>query len=100
MNFIINRWILGYASLKFSGAIAFANQLDGNPLMAIRHLYSETLRNGARTNLRYDTKKVDVSDWDFYKTPDLTNPIALRSEERHVGKECVSTCRSRWSPYH
>src|SRR3546814_15687969 len=25
---------------------------------------------------------------------------ALSSEERRVGKECVSTCRSRWSPYH
>src|SRR3546814_7675972 len=25
---------------------------------------------------------------------------ARRSEERRVGKECVSTCRSRWSPYH
>src|SRR3546814_11088698 len=25
---------------------------------------------------------------------------AIRSEERRVGKECVSTCRSRWSPYH
>src|SRR3546814_13762773 len=27
----------------------------------------------------------------------VVNP---RSEERRVGKECVSTCRSRWSPYH
>src|SRR3546814_13976280 len=26
--------------------------------------------------------------------------FAVRSEERRVGKECVSTCRSRWSPYH
>src|SRR3546814_3170037 len=26
--------------------------------------------------------------------------FGLRSEERRVGKECVSTCRSRWSPYH
>src|SRR3546814_15607985 len=26
--------------------------------------------------------------------------IGHRSEERRVGKECVSTCRSRWSPYH
>src|SRR3546814_11238737 len=26
--------------------------------------------------------------------------LAERSEERRVGKECVSTCRSRWSPYH
>src|SRR3546814_6349252 len=25
---------------------------------------------------------------------------AFRSEERRVGKECVRTCRSRWSPYH
>src|SRR3546814_5811325 len=27
-------------------------------------------------------------------------PAPTRSEERLVGKECVSTCRSRWSPYH
>src|SRR3546814_1709433 len=26
--------------------------------------------------------------------------VQQRSEERRVGKECVSTCRSRWSPYH
>src|SRR3546814_9851837 len=26
--------------------------------------------------------------------------MRIRSEERRVGKECVSTCRSRWSPYH
>src|SRR3546814_3414692 len=26
--------------------------------------------------------------------------LHVRSEERRVGKECVSTCRSRWSPYH
>src|SRR3546814_14147727 len=26
--------------------------------------------------------------------------VCERSEERRVGKECVSTCRSRWSPYH
>src|SRR3546814_15139360 len=27
-------------------------------------------------------------------------PVIARSEERRVGKECVSTCRARWSPYH
>src|SRR3546814_13991650 len=35
---------------------------------------------------------------------DGARPVAYlncrRSEERRVGKECVSTCRSRWSPYH
>src|SRR3546814_9416772 len=30
----------------------------------------------------------------------VTEEVAPRSEERRVGKECVSTCRSRWSPYH
>src|SRR3546814_16381653 len=28
------------------------------------------------------------------------NGSGMRSEERRVGKECVSTCRSRWSPFH
>src|SRR3546814_2614381 len=28
------------------------------------------------------------------------NHHRTRSEERRAGKECVSTCRSRWSPYH
>src|SRR3546814_5202366 len=37
---------------------------------------------------------MDVEDIeDFFNLPH-------RSEERRVGKECVSTCRSRWSPYH
>src|SRR3546814_12380919 len=30
----------------------------------------------------------------------LAGIAEYRSEERRVGKECVSTCRSRWSPYH
>src|SRR3546814_15109070 len=30
----------------------------------------------------------------------LASSLAFRSEERRVGKACVSTCRSRWSPYH
>src|SRR3546814_19618293 len=33
------------------------------------------------------------------RLPSSAEPV-VRSEERRVGKECVSTCRSRWSPYH
>src|SRR3546814_8337622 len=29
-----------------------------------------------------------------------TRGVGVRSEERRVGNECVSTCRYRWSPYH
>src|SRR3546814_7294181 len=41
----------------------------------------------------------------FIRAPAVVNIAHLfakyaRSEERRVGKECVSTCRSRWSPYH
>src|SRR3546814_14471515 len=41
----------------------------------------------------------------FARAPDIWLDPAIglkvrRSEERRVGKECVSTCRSRWSPYH
>src|SRR3546814_11140795 len=42
--------------------------------------------------------------WRFSPLPDCATVIRLgadfpyRSEERRVGKECVSTCRSRWSP--
>src|SRR3546814_19545178 len=35
--------------------------------------------------------------FDFLRTE---NPKRSRSEERRVGKECVRTCRSRWSAYH
>ena len=31
---------------------------------------------------------------------DISNFRLIRSEERRVGKECASMCRSRWSPYH
>src|SRR3546814_13493750 len=36
----------------------------------------------------------------FYLRVLRLSAVRFRSEERRVGKECVSTCRSRWSPYH
>src|SRR3546814_18799019 len=54
-------------------------------------------------------KRIVVRDWSISMpvTADWTALAKLRdglrsnrSEERRVGKECVSTCRSRWSPYH
>src|SRR3546814_5073314 len=35
-----------------------------------------------------------------YADHGMIHAAETRSEERRVGKECVSTCRSRWSPYH
>src|SRR3546814_11839257 len=42
-------------------------------------------------------RQAPALDGDFTTESAVT---ALRSEERRVGKEGVSTCRSRWSPYH
>src|SRR3546814_14288653 len=38
--------------------------------------------------------------WGTILEPVILAAASERSEERRVGKECVSTCRSRWSPYH
>src|SRR3546814_4275120 len=49
---------------------------------------------------RYNTNRdlLDrIAGLPFYQ---LIKDISDRSEERRVGKECVSTCRSRWSPDH
>src|SRR3546814_3200178 len=43
---------------------------------------------------------VSIGDWGRPVHRGQRLPEAGRSEERRVGKECVSTCRSRWSPYH
>src|SRR3546814_15753706 len=43
---------------------------------------------------RPEGRAIDLTKSNFKKV------TAFRSEERRVGKECVSTCRSRWSPYH
>src|SRR3546814_19070297 len=69
--------------------------------------------DGGRT---YQDRSFDGSPWRQRNEPDptkinyatqfwcTTDPVvyfsaAGRSEERRIGKECVSTCRSRWSPY-
>src|SRR3546814_14445020 len=49
-----------------------------------------------------------TNDWQVRLLPSPTDDavqynagiVTERSEERRVGKACVSTCRSRWSPYH
>src|SRR3546814_11756086 len=59
---------------------------------------SEATRQSFRQRIReghLDDSEVEIEVAD---TPSMN--FELRSEERRVGKECVSTCRSRWSPYH
>src|SRR3546814_14860975 len=46
------------------------------------------------------SSSIDVSGGTLAGLSGGTLNLRARSEERRVGQECVSTCRSRWSPYH
>src|SRR3546814_1288610 len=66
---------------------------------------SSDLENSRRSdheqNLRLQPRPTSVLLQDQAATSAVNERISKgRSEERRVGKECVSTCRSRWSPYH
>src|SRR3546814_14852511 len=56
----------------------------GDPVIMLEEPIPATRRALERAGMR-------IGDIDLYE---------VRSDERRVGKECVSTCRSRWSPYH
>src|SRR3546814_5519822 len=58
---------------------------------------AERLRR--RFPVRCETVGDDVTE-SHRKHEQRADQDRRRSEERRVGKECVSTCRSRWSPYH
>src|SRR3546814_2164284 len=58
------------------------------------HAMARIMLHGRIDNIQTSWVKLGVEG-----TQTMLNSGA-RSEERRVGKECVSTCRSRWSPYH
>src|SRR3546814_18030782 len=55
-----------------------------------------SLQSGQRRSCRHKGQP----DREYLREWDHRRRQGVRSEERRVGKECVSTCRSRWSPYH
>src|SRR3546814_11515617 len=67
--------------------------IDGRPLT-----YNEAVE-AALGKSHSDFRTGEVLDLLPYYGEMLSREIP-RSEERRVGKECVSTCRSRWSPYY
>src|SRR3546814_18154502 len=55
----------------------------------------EAMASGCPSIMLANTSLTEV-----YEGWDLLLDNEVRSEERRVGKECVSKCRSRWTPYH
>src|SRR3546814_14248402 len=93
--------------------------VDGVGQTQVNAKVDMTFARGLRAILRQDPDVVMVGEIRDKETAEiavqasLTGHLVLstlhtnsaigaitRSEERRVGKECVSTCRSRWSPYH
>src|SRR3546814_19062707 len=66
--------------------------------------FAEQKNRSAPPELRNDGQTADKSTQDVQARGGVQFGISYgnmdRSEERRVGKECVRTCRSRWSPYH
>src|SRR3546814_11129579 len=58
----------------------------------------ESKVRGVVENVSSASGQVQVTAQSMAQTAEHTS-LKNRSEERRVGKECVSTCRSRWSPY-
>src|SRR3546814_13876134 len=65
--------------------------------------FNKVLRAQGYEGLKPLEDKIQAEYDDWLRTRSLRFNLAYcegRSEERRVGKECVSTCRSRWSPDH
>src|SRR3546814_14264473 len=89
-------WTEGYLTLLGDAAhpmVPRGSNGAGQAIIDARCLAGKLKTLGLTTNAlqQYDKERVEATTRVV-----LTN----RSEERRVGKECVSTCRSRWSPYH
>ena len=53
-----------------------------------------------KTLFQKETDKPTLRDKQLFGGGAEVGTVIERSEERRVGKECTSWCRSRWSPYH
>src|SRR3546814_17662096 len=77
----------GYVNVPLSDTLAWT-------LSAQRTAHDAYIKNTA-PDTPYSAS--NFPDGSYIGTPQQT---VDRSEERRVGKECASTCRSRWAPYH
>ena len=77
--------------------------VDGRPTPAHAAYYAARAAGGAGLVIT-EEHGCDPADRPYEKLIDASGPAVIEpargSEERRVGKECLTQCRSRWSPYH
>src|SRR3546814_20687157 len=85
------------------GAVFALNLSGGKDSTMSAHAASNILDQLGHDRSRRILIHADLGRAEWRSTPSTVirqaAEIGLRSEERRVGKECVRTCRSRWSPY-
>src|SRR3546814_7908760 len=93
----ISDWSSDVCSSDLTGAsmhyiiLIFAAMLMGTAIGALLVPRNKSLFIGSLAAIALGIVTMATGSWIF---------LAIRSEERRVGKECVRTCRSRWSLYH
>src|SRR3546814_14383725 len=86
----------------------FADHYRGHPFIHVPEVVSElSTQRVLTTELAEGVRFEEMETWSQAERDLAAEAIfrfvfgsLYRSEERRVGKECVSTCRSRWSTYH
>src|SRR3546814_15797612 len=88
------------------------NEVDMSEVMQLRSRYKEAFEKKHGVKLGFSSFFVKAAVAALKEIPSVNGEIdgeeivykhysniGMRSEERRVGKECVSTCKTRWSPY-
>ena len=90
----------------YGGAYMYVDQFEEAFEEHINVKYAVSLPS-ATSGLHLSLLALGIGEGDEVILPEITwvasaSPVKYvgRSEERRVGKECTSWCRSRWSPYH
>src|SRR3546814_15991386 len=99
----ISDWSSDVCSSDLRNAIQTAQQWHNDARHGVD--VSITLRSMLLTPEQRVAQMEPVVEQFVFVIPRVTSPgielaVSRRSEERRVGKECVRTCRSRWSPDH
>src|SRR3546814_13789413 len=90
---------IGATSAQVALAWVLANPAVASPLVGARTLRQLEDNIGALNVVLSEADKARLDEVRRVE-PGFPHDFLSRSEERRVGKECVSTCRSRWSTYH
>src|SRR3546814_19374138 len=101
------------AVLAFAATNAMADKVKVGFMLPYSGTYAalgQAIENGFKLYVQEQGGTLAGQELEYYKVDDESNPakgpenanrlIKRRSEESRVGKECVSTCESRWAPYH